>query len=72
MRSPLALLEVQGFDGEMHWVPIKTSASARGCAARRVIFIRNPTPEERQTVERCLFHPDAVGQYQLDQLLQTA
>jgi len=47
MRTPLALLQ----DKEGNWKSVQTSTSARGYDAETVVFVREPTVEETQTLQ---------------------
>jgi hypothetical protein len=69
MSTPLAVAEVQK-NGNWTWRTLLRSRHARGLSARRVVFLRAPTPEERQEVEPMLaFYPDAKPACCLEDLL---
>ena len=64
MRSPLALLEVSKHDtrtgrNTREWVVVRTADAARGSRAHRIVFVRDPTPEERDIVELALYDSEA-------------
>jgi hypothetical protein len=56
MRSPLALLEIDNLRGKPGrvWKVIRSSVSARGHKAYRVVWVRKPTPQDEATVTPCL------------------
>lgn len=61
MRSPLALVEVpyhhpRTGENQRVWTVVRSEASARGLRAYRVVFVREPTPEERCSVMATLSH----------------
>lgn len=61
MRSPLALVEVpyhhpRTGENQRVWVVVKTEAAACGLRGYRVVFLREPTPPERVSVEATLSH----------------
>ena len=50
MRTPLALLQ----DKDGNWKSVQTATSARGFDAETVVFVREPTVKETQTIKMCL------------------
>lgn len=77
MRSPLALLEINQHDqrtgrNTREWLVVRTAGAARGMPAHRVIFLREPTPEERGTVEACLAPGRIAASHSLKDLLEKA
>jgi hypothetical protein len=67
MKSPLALVEVpyhhpRTGENQRVWAVVRTGEAASGLRAYRVVFIREPTPQERVSVEACLSHSAEEGQ----------
>lgn len=61
MRSPLALIEVgepnaKTGEYERKWQVVRTADAAKGLKAYRVVFVREPTPEEYPVVMNTLGH----------------
>jgi len=75
MTKPLALLEMplHTRTGETirEWVAIQTATQARGQKATQVIFLREPTLDERDCVEACLVG-NTRGGYLLQERLDKA
>lgn len=56
-RPPLALLWYRDSETKkMKWKSIQTANAARGVPADEVVFVREPTTEERLTVMETLSH----------------
>ena len=72
MKSPLALIEVSDQKGGWVWKVVRgDGATGCGAAARRLIWVREPTKQERQALELTLaFYPDAKPPYCLEELLK--
>ena len=55
MRPPLALLEILNpKTGDYVWQVIASANGARGWLAKHIVYIREPTEQERLAVEACL------------------
>jgi len=68
MKPPLALLEVKRRNTYV-WRTFQTADSAKGCNARRVVYVRTPSDWERDTVDLCLEHPEGIRAWDLEKLL---
>jgi hypothetical protein len=67
MRSPLCVLKLFAKDGS-YWRVFFSAATARGMKALTVVYLRPPTPEEREIVEEHVLSKEAV--FCLDMLVQ--
>jgi hypothetical protein len=66
--TPLALAETKKKD-KWVWRAVGEK-TCRGTAARRLVYLREPTEQERQALEAMLhFYPDSKPPYRLEDLL---
>ena len=68
-RSPLALLRYWKSPTENGWRSVQTEQAARGMSADKVVFVREPTDQERKSVMACLWAGRRDQVYSLDELI---